>query len=44
MRYIITDRKGEIYAEFTSRAVAESVYVEAILFKDLIIVEEDETV
>ena len=44
MRYILADKSGQIYAEYSSRAVAESVYVDAILFKDLIIVEVEDAV
>ena len=39
MKYLLCDRQGNVYGEYSSRKVAESVYVEAIHFKDLIIKE-----
>ena len=39
--YILADKKGNVFAKYEDRVLAESVYVEAILFRDLIIIEED---
>lgn len=41
MKYILCDKHGNVYCEYDNREVAESVYVEAILFRDLIIIEDE---
>ena len=39
MKYVLCDKQGNIYGEYSSREVVESVYVEAIHFRELIIRE-----
>ena len=39
MKYVLCDKQGNIYGEYSSREVVESVYIEAIHFRELIIKE-----
>ena len=39
MKYVLCDKQGNTYGVYSSRELAESVYVEAIHFRELIIRE-----